>query len=322
MEKSIDFTRPELLSQYGLGVQKKLSTFSEKILTKVRNKDTSEIGDLLNELLTTIQGIDVEYLANPGFMKKVWYKILKEVSLYRGSYELINDQLNFIIYKLEEAKFDLTQDLKSLEATYQENLAIYKELETLIQNADQAIMERERELDNTESFEGDPLAIHKVKDHRSTLKEFEKRVHDLKLTKTMTLQTLPQIRLIQHNNNELINKIQSSILNTIPVWRNQIILTLSLEKQKRSADIQQKIFETTNTLISKNSELLRDNTIAVASMSEEGIIQTQTLEKVNEDLINVINRVLEIYQTGREKRKETERELLHMEERLKDALAS
>lgn len=307
MDQDIDFSKPDLLSQYGIGVQKKLSNFSEKILERVRNKDTPQVGELLNELMVTIKGIDINSLSNPGVFRRLWFKILKEVSLHKGSFELINDQMNFLIYRLEEEKHDLVQDLKSLEATYRENLTIYQELEALIEKADKAILKREIDLNNIESFEGDLLTVQRVKDWRSELKEFEKRVHDLKLTQMMTLQTLPQIRFIQHNNNELIHKIQTSILNTIPVWRDQIVLSLSLEKQKRVSDLQKKILETTNTHVSKNSDLLKENTIAIAEL--------------NDDLISVITSVLRIYQEGRVKRKEAEKDLRAMELRLKEALA-
>jgi len=322
MDMQIDFTRPELLSQYGVNVQQKLANLSGKILDDVRNKEAAEVGTLLNELMLTVRGINVSELSNPGPLRRAWNKILSEVSLFKGSFEKINDQMDLLVKSLEESKNKLLNDIKLLDETYNRNLESFHELENLIKTAEECIKKRTTELDQIEVRYLDYVALQRVKDQRSTLHEFEKRIHDLKLTRTMTLQTLPQIRLIQHNNNELVNKIQSSILNTIPIWKNQIILTLSLEKQRKIASIQKKISDTTNTLITKNSELLKENSINVAKLSEEGVVETKSLQKVNDDLISVVSGVLEIYHEGKAKRVEAEKELAEMERRLKATLSA
>jgi uncharacterized protein YaaN involved in tellurite resistance len=322
-KKEIDFNNPELISQYGVSVQKNLSEVSEKILEDVRNKQAVEVGSLLNQMMVTVKGIDLDHLSNPGFLTRVWHKLLSEISLFKGGFEKINNQLNLIILKLESSKTQLLEDIRKLDLIYDNNLAYYQDLNLLIMAAEEAIAEKQAELLELgkQVAQDNYLVIQQLQDKKTTLQEFEKRIHDLKLTKTMTLQTLPQIRLIQHNNNELINKIQSSILNTLPIWKNQIVLTLSLEKQKKVADIQRRIQETTNNLLIKNSAFLKENTLHVAQLSEEGVLEPKSLKKMNEELINTIRDVLQIYQDGKKKRKEAELELSEMERRLKASLA-
>lgn len=320
--QKIDFSNLQLLSQYGVDVQKNLARFSEEILFKVKNKETAEIGSLLNELMLTVKGINIEEIQNPGPLRKIWNRILTEVSLFKGSFDKINDQLDFLITELELSKGQLLQDIQILEKTYEQNLAYYYDLERLITAGEEAIHLKALEIDQAIFEHQDLAAIQRAQDQTSVLKGFEKRIHDLKLTKMMTLQTLPQIRIIQHNNNELINKIQSSILNTIPIWKNQIVLTLSLQKQKQVAEVQKKIHDTTNALLTKNSEILKQNAINVARLGETGIIECQSLQKVNDDLISVISSVLQIYQEGKERREAAEIELGEMERRLKATLAN
>jgi uncharacterized protein YaaN involved in tellurite resistance len=318
-KKEINFKEPELLSQYGVNVQKNLSQFSEEILMDVKNKQAAEVGSLLNEMILTIKGIDIENLSNPGLITRVWHKILTEVSLFKSSFEKINTQIDFMIQSLEESKQILLSDIKKLDLAYDKNVNYYRDIDALVQAGEEAIHDERKKIDIHYASD-DHLEIQSIKDRRDTLIQFEKRIHDLKLTKTMTLQTLPQIRLIQHNNNELVNKIQSSILNTIPIWKNQIVLTLSLEKQKKVAEVQKKILETTNTLLIKNARILKDNTINIARTCEQGSLETKSLETVNEDLITTISTVLQIYQEGRLRRKESEKVLIEMEKRLKVSL--
>lgn len=324
LSKEIRFDNPELLFQYGSEVQKKLSTFSETILKDVTNKQVSEIGSLLTDMMLTVKGINIENIANPGLIARVWNKLLTEVSLYKSGFEKVVNQLDVMRARLEDHKLQLTEDIKMLDQTYEHNLGYYNELDLLIQAGEKSIETKKAELEELQVSvveSDDYLQIQKVKDQRSFLQQFEKRIHDLKLTKTMTLQTLPQIRLIQHNNNELVNKIQSSILNTIPIWKNQIILAMSLQKQKKITEVQKKIHKTTNDLLIQNSEALKENSIDVARLSEQGILEVSTLKKVNQDLISTISGALQIYHEGSEKRKQVEAELVEIERQLKSSLS-
>lgn len=320
-KQTINFSEPEMLSQYGLSVQQNLAKFSEEFLTDVRNREVSEVGLLLNELMLTVKGVDAEAMTNPGPLMRFWYKILSEVSLFRGQFEKVNDQLDKLISELEESKRRLLDDTRRLEKTYEKNLSYFYELESLIAAAEESILTKRQELDHVTVNSEDYLSLQKLQDERNVVKEFDKRIHDLKLAKMVIIQTLPQIRLIQHNNNELVNKIQSTILNTIPIWRNQITLTYSLDKQKKAADLQTKIYETTNAILTKNSELLKENSLNVARLTETGIVDTKSLRKMNDDMVSVIAGVLKIYEEGREKRKAADLELSEMERRLKVALS-
>lgn len=317
---TINFNDPELLSNYGLSVQQNLAKFSEEFLSDVRNRDVSGVGVLLNDLMLTVKGIDVNAISSPGPLMRIWYKVLSEVSLFRGQFEKVNTQLDFLIGELEESRRKLIEDTRKLEQTYEKNLSYFYDLENLITTAEVALLNKRQELDHAEVDGADYPALQKLQDERSVVKEFDKRVHDLKLTKMVVIQTLPQIRLIQHNNNELANKIQSTILNTVPIWRNQIILSFSLDKQKKVAELQSKINDTTNSILAKNSELLKENSLNVAKLTETGIVETKTLQKMNDDMISVISGVLRIYEEGREKRKVADLELSEMERRLKASL--
>lgn len=319
-KQNINFSDPELLSTYGLSVQQNLAKFSEEVLADVRSREVTEVGTLLNQLMLTVKGIDVEGMTNPGPLMRIWNKILSEVSLFRGQFEKVNDQLDHLISELEESKRSLVDDTRKLDKTYQKNLDYFYDLESLITAAEEVLLTKRQELDHVSVDSNDYLALQKLQDERSVVKEFDKRIHDLKLTKMVIIQTLPQIRLIQHNNNELVNKIQTTVLNTIPIWRNQIILSFSLDKQKRVAELQSKIHETTNTILTRNSQLLKENSLNVAKLTETGIVETKTLQKMNDDMVSVISGVLKIYEDGRAKRKLADKELSEMERRLKASL--
>jgi uncharacterized protein YaaN involved in tellurite resistance len=322
-KKEINLDRPELLVQYGVSIQKNLSKLSEEMLAHVRNRDTSEVGNYLNEMMLAVKGLNVESMTNPNLFTKVWNKIMSELSLFKGGFEKVTDQLDYMIVKLEASKEELLSDVRKLDKTFEENLTYHHDLELLIQAAEEYISTAGQQVNSAHSVikEDDYVSIQKLKDQKSALTQFEKRIHDLKLTKTLTLHVLPQIRLIQHNNNELVNKIQSSILHTVPVWKNQIVLALAIQRQKQVAEVQKKISDTTNELITKNSEVLKETTLNVATLSEQGIIDTEALKKVNEDLIGTIGGMLQIYQEGREKRNLAEKELLEMERKLKATIA-
>jgi len=321
-KQDINFSDPELLSSYGLSVQQNLAKFSGEFLADVRSREVTEVGALLNDLMLTVKGIDINRMTNPGPLMRIWYRLLSEVSLFRGQFEKVNDQLDHLISELEESKRNLIEDTRKLDKTYEKNLEYFYELESLITAAEEVLLTKRQELDHATVDNNDYLALQKLQDERSVVKEFDKRIHDLKLTKMVVIQTLPQIRLIQHNNNELVNKIQSTVLNTIPIWRNQIILSFSLEKQKKVAELQSKIHETTNTILTRNSELLKENSLNVAKLTETGIVETKTLQKMNDDMIATISGVIRIYEEGREKRLLADKELSEMERRLKASLGA
>lgn len=310
----LSFSNPDFLLNYGADVQSKLASQSEKILSDARSKDAGEVGKILRELMLVLEGVG-EKTSSSGFVAKTWNRLLAEVSLFKNSYEKINDQLARFVRALEESKGRLLAENESLESSYEMNLEYLKELDLLIDTGEEAIRRESKR--NEKKVKESLLQDQKRSDRLRLINTFEKKIHDLKMTRMMVTQSLPQIRLIQHNNLELIQKIDASVLNTIPVWKNQITLTLSLEKQKRIAGIQKQVSATTNLILRKNSDLLKENSIEIAKLNEEGIIEAETLGKVNDDLGVVVSELVKIYHDGKLKRQSAELEIEKMERKLR-----
>lgn len=310
----LSFSNPDFLLNYGADVQSKLASQSEKILSDARSKDAGEVGKILRELMLVLEGVG-EKTSSSGFVAKTWNRLLAEVSLFKNSYEKINDQLARFVRALEESKGRLLAENESLESSYEMNLEYLKELDLLIDTGEEAIRRESKR--NEKKVKESLLQDQKRSDRLRLINTFEKKIHDLKMTRMMVTQSLPQIRLIQHNNLELIQKIDASVLNTIPVWKNQITLTLSLEKQKRIAGIQKQVSATTNLILRKNSDLFKENSIEIAKLNEEGIIEAETLGKVNDDLGVVVSELVKIYHDGKLKRQSAELEIEKMERKLR-----
>ena len=326
LAKQIDEKNLQAIISYGAAAQKQLGEFSHQMLSHVQAKDTGEIGDILNDLMERLNETDPNDLVaeNQGFFQKFFGKIKKSIYEMQAKYQEVGSQVDKIAIRLDHEKNGLLNDNLSLEQLYQRNKDFFDALNIYIAAGELKLVELQETL-IPEALEkarvtGDQMDVQVVNDLEQFLDRLEKRNHDLKLTRQMTIQQAPQIRLIQNTNQALAEKIQSSITTTIPLWKNQIAIAMTLLRQKDAVTAQRQVSETTNQLIQKNSEMLKISTIETARENERGIIDLETLQKTQKDLIETLEETLKIQQEGRARRKKAEVELTNMEEDLRQKL--
>ena len=326
LAKQIDEKNLQAIISYGAAAQKQLGEFSHQMLSHVQAKDTGEIGDILNELMERLNETDPNDLVaeNQGFFQKFFGKIKKSIYEMQAKYQEVGSQVDKIAIRLDHEKNGLLNDNLSLEQLYQRNKDFFDALNIYIAAGELKVAELQESL-IPEALEkarvtGDQMDVQVVNDLEQFLDRLEKRNHDLKLTRQMTIQQAPQIRLIQNTNQALAEKIQSSITTTIPLWKNQIAIAMTLLRQKDAVTAQRQVSETTNQLIQKNSEMLKISTIETARENERGIIDLETLQKTQKDLIETLEETLKIQQEGRARRRKAEVELTNMEEDLRQKL--
>ena len=326
LAKQIDEKNLQAIISYGAAAQKQLGEFSHQMLSHVQAKDTGEIGDILNDLMERLNETDPNDLVaeNPGFFQKFFGKIKKSIYEMQAKYQEVGSQVDKIAIRLDHEKNGLLNDNLSLEQLYQRNKDFFDALNIYIAAGELKLVELQETL-IPEALEkarvtGDQMDVQVVNDLEQFLDRLEKRNHDLKLTRQMTIQQAPQIRLIQNTNQALAEKIQSSITTTIPLWKNQIAIAMTLLRQKDAVTAQRQVSETTNQLIQKNSEMLKISTIETARENERGIIDLETLQKTQKDLIETLEETLKIQQEGRARRRKAEVELTNMEEDLRQKL--
>ena len=326
LAKQIDEKNLQAIISYGAAAQKQLGEFSHQMLSHVQSKDTGEIGDILNDLMERLNETDPNDLVaeNQGFFQKFFGKIKKSIYEMQAKYQEVGSQVDKIAIRLDHEKNGLLNDNLSLEQLYQRNKDFFDALNIYIAAGELKLAELQETL-IPEALEkarvtGDQMDVQVVNDLEQFLDRLEKRNHDLKLTRQMTIQQAPQIRLIQNTNQALAEKIQSSITTTIPLWKNQIAIAMTLLRQKDAVTAQRQVSETTNQLIQKNSEMLKISTIETARENERGIIDLETLQKTQKDLIETLEETLKIQQEGRARRRKAEVELTNMEEDLRQKL--
>ena len=326
LAKQIDEKNLQAIISYGAAAQKQLGEFSHQMLSHVQAKDTGEIGDILNDLMERLNETDPNDLVaeNQGFFQKFFGKIKKSIYEMQAKYQEVGSQVDKIAIRLDHEKNGLLNDNLSLEQLYQRNKDFFDALNIYIAAGELKLAELQETL-IPEALEkarvtGDQMDVQIVNDLEQFLDRLEKRNHDLKLTRQMTIQQAPQIRLIQNTNQALAEKIQSSITTTIPLWKNQIAIAMTLLRQKDAVTAQRQVSETTNQLIQKNSEMLKISTIETARENERGIIDLETLQKTQKDLIETLEETLKIQQEGRARRRKAEVELTNMEEDLRQKL--
>jgi uncharacterized protein YaaN involved in tellurite resistance len=325
--KSINLEDSQAVIQYGVGAQTKISGFADSILTEIRNKDSGYVGETLAVLMGHIKNVDASGLQkDPGFFGKLFGGIKAEINKFMTRYEKLSTQIDRTVQELEKQRMQLIKDITLLDTMYQKNSEYLKELDIYIaagqMKLEQAKAELLPELVKKAEASNDPADAQRVQDFNQFLNRFEKKLHDMKLSRMISIQTGPQIRLIQNNDQTLVEKIQSSVINTIPLWKNQIIIAISLFRQKGALELQREVTNTTNDLLSKNSEMLKQGSIEVAKEGERGIVEIETLAKVNNDLIATIEETLKIQAEGKQKRAAAEQELVKMEDDLKARLKS
>ncbi|MFZ2089038.1 MAG: toxic anion resistance protein [Desulfobaccales bacterium] len=313
---------------FGVEAQVQIADFSDRILSEIRAKDTGQVGDLLTNLLVSVKELNVDGLNEESFWTKVPLigSLVNSTQKFLARYQTLNVQIEQISADLDRARMMLAKDILMLDGLYEKNLGYFKNLVLFIAAGEEKARElREKVLPDLTARAAetkDALDAQRVKDMEQRLDRFEKRIHDLKLSRMVSFQTAPQIRIIQNNNQLLAEKIQSSILNTIPLWKSQMVIAISMLRQKKALDLQRQVTETTEELLEKNIELLKESSTGIAQEMEKGIVSIDTLKKVNADLIATIDETLKIQAEGREKRAQAEQEMIKIEKDLKEKLVS
>jgi len=311
---------------YGTKAQEKVTDISDKMLEGVKNKDLGRSGEALNEMVATIRGFDVDELdpnKKPGFFARLFGKA-KPLVKFLQKYEDVKNQIEKITVKLEGHKTTLLKDITSLDRLYVANLEYFHNLEDYIkageeklrQLHEEVIPKMEKEADNTD----DMLAAQKLRDMRSATADLERRVHDLRLTRQVTLQSLPSIRLVQENDKGLINKINSTIANTIPLWRQQLAQTVTIWRSEQAADTLKDATDLTNEMLAANAENLRIANRKVREQMERGVFDIEVVKEANQKLIATIDDSLQIAEAGKAKREAAVVELQKTESQLRQAL--
>ena len=319
--KQIDITNSTMVLQYGAGTQKKMADFSESALENVRSKDLGEVGELLSGVVKELKDFDEE--EEKGFFG-IFKKASNRIESMKAKYAKAEANVNEIVKVLEKHQVQLMKDTALLDKMYELNLTYFKELSMYILAGKKKLQEvrgtQLAELMSRAQASGLPEDAQAAKDLNSLCDRFEKKIHDLELTRMISIQTAPQIRLVQNNDTLMAEKIQSTIVNTIPLWKSQMVLALGVEHSTQAAKAQRQVTDMTNELLRKNAEKLKMATVDTARESERGIVDMETLKATNESLISTLDEVMNIQREGRQKRQEAEAELRTMEQELKNKL--
>ena len=317
----IDLTNSTMILQYGAGTQKKMADFSESAMENVRTKDLGEVGELLTGVVKELRNFDEE--EEKGFLG-IFKKTSNKIQSMKAKYAKAETNINEICKVLENHQVLLLKDIAILDKMYELNLTYFKELTMYILAGKKKLQEvRDTKLqDLLMKARQTGLAedAQAARDLDSMCERFEKKIHDLELTRQISLQTAPQIRLVQGNDTLMVEKIQSTIVNTIPLWKSQMVLALGVEHSAQAAAAQREVTDMTNELLKKNAEKLKMATIDTAKESERGIVDMETLKATNESLISTFDEVMRIQKEGREKRQEAEKEMQRLENELKGKL--
>lgn len=317
----IDIENTNQILQYGAGTQKKMADFSDAALANVKTQELGEAGDLIAEVVGELRNFDAtEEKGIFGFFKKQSNKI----EAMKNRYAKAEVNVQKIIDSLQEHQIRLMKDSAMLDKMYQQNLNYYKELTMYILAGKKKLEEvrngRLSQLETKAQISGSAQDAQEAKDLDSKCNRFEKKLHDLELTRTISMQTAPQIRLVQNNDTTMVEKIQTTIVNTIPLWKSQMVLALGIAHSTEAANAQRKVTDLTNELLKKNAEALHMASVETAKESERGIVDIETLKKTNADLIQTLDDVMRIQKEGRIKRQQAEVEMQRMEAELKSKL--
>ncbi len=321
---SIDIKDSQMVLQFGTGAQTNISEFSNSVLEDIRSKDAGFAGEILRNLMEKVQELKVDSISSEkSLVSKIPLlgSLVNSFERFMDKYDKLSTQIEEIIDELHKARIGLLKDITLLDNLYEKNLEYFHELTKYILAGEKKLHEFQNSIlpsmKEKATASQDPLMVQEYHDMEQMLNRFEKKLHDLKLSKTLSLQTAPQIRLIQSSNHVLVEKIQSSILNTIPLWKNQIVITISLFRQKKALELQKEVSKTTNELLERNAEMLKTGTLEIAKESEKGIVEVETLKSINKKLIETIDETIKIQAEGRQKRALAEKELQTIENEIK-----
>ncbi|MBQ9845154.1 MAG: toxic anion resistance protein [Oscillospiraceae bacterium] len=319
---TIDLNDSAIILQYGAACQKKIAEFSDNALAGVRTKDLGTTSDMIADLVSELKGFSAEE-EEKGFLG-IFKKAGNQVTRLKARYDKAENNIDMITGKLEEHQNQLLKDIIMLDKMYEMNLAYFKELTMYIMAGKKKLeAERATTLPDMKAKAEQSGLTHDAQaanDYAAMCDRFEKKLHDLELTRTISVQMAPQIRLIQNNDAVMSEKIQSTINNTIPLWKNQMVLALGLAHSREALETQRAVTDMTNELLKKNADMLKQGTVEIAQESERGIVDIETVAYTNQQLISTLDEVLRIQDEGREKRKAAEAQLIRIETELKNKL--
>ena len=319
----IDLSNPQHVMLYGADAQKKISNFADTILAEVRNIDAGDVGDSLTKLISELKSFESS-AEKPRGLRALFSNAQKHIAMVQARFDDVASNVSNIAGTLEGHQVQLLKDVSMFNHLYDMNLEYFRELSMYIIAGEKRLKEvRENDiarLKQKAAQTGDTMDAQKANDLEQAADRFEKKLHDLKLTRQISLQMAPQIRLLQNNNSLLIERIQSTLVNTLPLWKNQMVLALGMEHSRQAMQAQRAVTDMTNELLKKNAETLKQGTIETATEAERGIIDIETLVQTNKSLIDTMNEVVRIQTEGRQKRAEAEKTLRRMEDELKQRL--
>ena len=320
--KQIDLSNSSAILNYGVGAQRKLSSFAEKALEGVRTKDMGEAGNMITKLNAELRNLDFD--DNDKGLKAIFKKGANRLATLKAKYSKIETNINEITTELEKHEIMLLKDIAMLDQMYEANLAYFKELSMYIAAGKKKLDETRNtelvSLQNKAKESGLAEDIQAATDLAGMCDRFEKKITDLQITRTIALQTAPQIRTVQGSNTQMAEKIQSTIVNVIPLWKNQMVIAIGVEHSNQAAKAQREVSDMTNELLRKNADALKLATIETAKESERSIVDMETIKHTNEQLITTMDEVLRIQAEGKERRRAAEQELSQIEHELKAKL--
>ena len=320
--QKIDLHNSQAILQYGAGTQKKMADFSENALKNVRTKDMGEVGDMLSGLVVELKSFEITE-EDKGILG-LFKKSANKVTGLKAKYDKTETNVNNVCQALEKHQVTLMKDIALLDKMYDANLSYFKELSMYIIAGKKKLEEvRNGELAEAKAkaqASNLPEDAQAAKDIEAMCDRFEKKLHDLELTRMISIQTAPQIRLVQNNDTMMAEKIQSTLVNTIPLWKSQMVLALGIEHSNQAAKAQREVTDVTNELLKKNADLLKTASVETAKESERGIVDMETLQHTNETLISTFDEVMKIQEDGRAKRQAAEQEMQRLETELKNKM--
>lgn len=325
IKNQIDLRNSQLSSVYGTNAQKGIAQFSEQILSEVRSKDAGEVGELMTDLLVKVNDVDIQNFGEKSLIDKLFGGPKKQVEKYLARYQNMETQIDKISAQLETARMELLKDIGVFDKLYEQNIDYFKDLERYIIAGEEAVAEMRSQtlpaLYKDAESSDEPMAMQVVRDFEENVNRFEKRIFDLKTSKAVALQTAPQIKLIQNNDQLLVDKITDSVNNTIPLWKSQVVIALGLNRQQEIVNMQKQVSDTTNELLRRNSENLRNSTVEIQKEAQRSTIDVDTIKEVNQNLIATINESVQIQRDAANQRKLAEKELIDIQNELREELA-
>lgn len=325
IKNQIDLKNSSISSVYAINAQKGIAKFSETILSEVRSKDSGEVGELMTDLLVKVNDADIQNFGEKSFLDKLFGGPKKQVERYLAKYQNMETQIDKISAQLETARMSLLKDIGVFDKLYEENISYFKELERYIIAGEEAIDDMRNktlpDLYQQAESSDQPMAMQVVRDFEENVNRFEKRIFDLKTSKAVALQTAPQIKLIQNNDQLLADKITDSINNTIPLWKSQVVIALGLNRQQEIVKMQKDVSDATNELLKRNSENLKDSTVEIQKEAQRSTIDVETIKEVNQNLIATIRQSVQIQEEASQQRKVAEKELIDVQNELREELS-